>query len=386
MGSTAKTGAAEGATPRAARIVTALWLTAIVIAAVDLVHVVETWWLGSDFQPTVLSVADLFHRHPIDQAFVYPPGLLIIGAPLILLQHGRQAELAMLGLAVIGIGFSVFGISRMTKIPLSSPQFGLLALLLAVSGNVIYVLQLENLTILLLPLAVGFYWLLLSKRWMLAGAVLGLSLTIKPMLLPLLLLLLLEKRWKASALAIAVPAVTSVAALAVSADPKHFLHAALGILSGNSRVTGSIDLSGLGALWGANGAAIGTARVVVVVVAVVAAYRAWARPGSPMERYVIVGEGAIACLLLGFVFTHTFYALLLLPIVALGLTAESTSVRVLAYAAAVLVLLPVEIVHVVQWPGARATSTLLFLGMVLAIGALATGLGSRSLVLGQLSA
>src|SRR5438270_13833592 len=55
-----------------------------------------------------------------------------------------------------------------------------------------------------------------SGRWRLAGLVLGLSLAVKPVLLPLLLLPVLWRRWEAlpvAALALAVP--TALAALVV---------------------------------------------------------------------------------------------------------------------------------------------------------------------------
>ena len=77
--------------PRLQRVLpVGLWCAAAVAGINDLVHVHNTWWFGSDFQPTVLSVSALFHNHPIVSSYVYPPGLLVLSWPLLLLQHGRR--------------------------------------------------------------------------------------------------------------------------------------------------------------------------------------------------------------------------------------------------------------------------------------------------------
>jgi hypothetical protein len=339
-----------------------LWAGAAAIGLLDVVKLFHTWWLGSDFQPTVLSVAALFHHHAINAAYAYPPGLLLIAFPLLLVQHGRVAEDGMLLLEILGIAFSLFGLSRITRTRLLSPVFGLLALALSVSGSVFFVLELENLTIFLLPFAVGFYWLLLSRQWMLSGLVLGLSLTIKPMLAPLLLLLLLERQWRATAVAVAIPVLTSAIALGMSAHPQAFLNATLRVLSGNKTATGNIDLSGIGSLWSINGAVVVTLQVLVVVLAIGVVVRAWTSSIRRATRYLLVGETGIACLLLTFTFAHTFYGLLALPILALGLHGRRDGFLV-----ATMLLIPAQIVGVFQWPGTKASSTLLCLALIAVI-------------------
>ncbi len=80
----------------------ALWALAAGVGILDLVYVLDTWWMGSDFQYIVLSVTALVHHRPVSKAFVYPPGMLILASPVILVQHGRRAEDLLLVFELLG--------------------------------------------------------------------------------------------------------------------------------------------------------------------------------------------------------------------------------------------------------------------------------------------
>ncbi len=237
--------------------------------------------------------------------------------------------------------------------------------------------QLENLTLILLPFVAGFYSLLVSRHWLGAGLVLGVSLTIKPMLAPLLLLLLLEKQWKAIAVAIGLPAVTSAIVLAVSSQPGRFVNQARNIVSGNDH-GGGINVSGIGALWNVNGSVIVVVRVLVAAATVVAVQRIWTGKESRTLRFVWSGEALLAGLLLVFEFTHSFDALLLLPAFVVSLVATRPSTRWLTLVGTVLILLPVRLVWIDSWPGSRSQATLLCVGMLFILAAAAT-VGGRVL-------
>ena len=84
--------------------------------------------------------------------------------------------------------------------------------------SVINTLVFANINGCILLLEVLFFrWLLDGKvgpQWW-AGVAIGLSLVVKPLLAPLLLLPLLNRQWRALVTAVAVPLVFNLAALAV---------------------------------------------------------------------------------------------------------------------------------------------------------------------------
>ena len=263
----------------------------------------------------------------------------------------------------------------MARLPikrLPSSAIAALALALACSHQLVFSLQLENLTLLLLPFAAAYYSLVAKGRWLGAGLVLGVSLTIKPMLVPFVILLLLERRWKATATAIGVPIVTSALALAVSYQPSHFAHALRGLLSG-SGAGGSIGVSAIGATWRFDGVIVGGARLLILLVTIIVVTRIWTCAMPRVTRHVWIGETLIACLLLDSQFTHTFYALLLLPVAFVGLADAQVLTRGCVIVGLALVLLPYELAGVGQWPdGYRLQATLICVGMLLILGAAAT--------------
>ena len=68
----------------------------------------------------------------------------------------------------------------------------------------------------------GFSTVSVSHQWW-AGVAIGLSLVVKPVLAPLLLLPLLNRQWRAVVTAIAVPVVFNLAAWPLVADPMNFI-------------------------------------------------------------------------------------------------------------------------------------------------------------------
>ncbi len=273
---------------------------------------------------------------------------------------------------VAGFAYTFLAMARLPIKRLSSSSLAGLALALACSGQLVFAFQLENLTLLLLPFVAAFYSLVAKRRWLGAGLVLGVSLTIKPILIPLVILLLLERRWKAAVTAISVPIVTSAVALAVSYQPSHFAHALRGLLSG-SGAGGSIGLSGVGATWRIDGVLVGGARLLIVLIAIVIVRRIWTSSRTTVTRHIWIGETLIACLLLASQFTHTFYALLLLPVAFVGFTDVRALTRGSVFVGMALVLIPYELAGIGQWPaGYRLQSTLICVGTLLILGAAAT--------------
>jgi arabinofuranan 3-O-arabinosyltransferase len=80
-------------------------------------------------------------------------------------------------------------------------------------------LGLENVTV-VCALALSAFFLFAKKdQWVWAAVAIGVTLSLKPLLLPVLIVFVLVKRWRALAVAIAIPAVLNIVAFAVVADP-----------------------------------------------------------------------------------------------------------------------------------------------------------------------
>lgn len=157
-----------------------------------------------------------------DKRFLYLPGAVLAAVPEALLPERWLPWLvpaAGVGLVLLGwfLGLRLFDVPARSRLavgavaalPFFQPFRNLVTL-----GN--WTLA----SVVALPLA-----LLLARRgrWAAAGTVLGLALAVKPMLLPVLLLFVLARRWGALAAAVVVPAAVSLLAAFLMPRPDLFL-------------------------------------------------------------------------------------------------------------------------------------------------------------------
>ncbi len=216
------------------------------------------------------------HPYSVSQ-FVYPPSLLLMFRPLAALS--RHA--AVVGGEAVTIVAAVAGVA-MTAAALRLRWWGLTAavstLILSFTGAMLFELRLENLSVLEFLALAGFLLLALRNRWLAAAAVLGISMAVKPMLLPLLIVLLVARKWKALGLAVAIPAALNLIALAFVGNAGQ----ALGKLPFLVDRTGHIVIFnsawvGVARELGLPDAATILLRVFVAALAVIAAWLAWTR-------------------------------------------------------------------------------------------------------------
>ena len=351
----------------------ALWGAALVVGLNDVVQVHRARWYGPDFQIFFVSVSDLFHHRALNQGFDYLPGALVLLAPLDLIHHEGVVEDLLLAVMIIGLLFTLFVTAKLSHLhPLDARVAGV-ALALGLSGSVTFALLLENLTLVLLPFLAAYFYLLTTRHWTAAAVVLGVSVTVKPMLLPLVILLVLERRCRQAALALAVPIATSVFALALAAQPDRFFHSAFDTLSANATERASAALNGVGIAWGLNGSLVEVARVIAVTVTVIVAWRIWSSAAPVVIRNVWTSEALLAGVFLAIPFSWVFYPLLLIPGCLMGLATTRGTTRWLSVVGGALVLMPVTIMGFGEWPGdPRTQSTLSCVGIALIMWAAAT--------------
>jgi hypothetical protein len=209
--------------------------------------------------------------------------------------------------------------TRLTRMSLGSVSVASLAVLLTLTGQLGIAAHYENFTLLLVPLAAAFFLAIDRDRPMAAAVILGLSLTVKPLLIPLLLVLLFARRFRETAVAVLIPIALSVISIviiaAMNANLSGFVHEVGHTFSGNNSIPWNMTLSAMGKhLHVPEGLSI-LARVVVVAVSLFASWRIWQRPQRDAgEQAVWVTAPLFVIIILCFSFAWAYYALLLLPL------------------------------------------------------------------------
>jgi arabinofuranan 3-O-arabinosyltransferase len=296
------------------------WAVAVAVGAAALTYL----WLrpfAGDLYPDWVAVRAFIHGAPayVDNGtpfrFQYPPSFLILFAPLGLLDFpaAKEAFLLVNTAAIVAaavICLRLFGISwrsRLAALVILGLSLSTGVLVTLIQGNVNGFLVLGEAAA-LLAAARG--------RWSLSGLFLGLTLAVKPALVPLLIVPVLYRHWETVMIAAAAVIVPSAAALAVGADGGRFLTQSIpyilrgetGIRFVNTSLAGMVTLLGLPALLG---------TVLRLLTAAAAAAAVWVRfraGGDAGLKIVEIAGILVAATLLIFPFASEYHVLFLLPL------------------------------------------------------------------------
>jgi len=187
-----------------------------------------------------------------DPFFLLPPRGLFLVAPFGLLS-ARTAFLIWNTLSILAAVIGVACAVRFAGLSIRGPVGAALLLVLSLSESLTTTLLLGNLNNCVL-LALGSGYLLAERRGRprLAGVLLGLSLAVKPVFVLVLLLPLLQRRWRTVGWAIAIPAVLNVAGFLLTPHRGDFLSIAVTNLLSARPGTNS-SLWAMGVYWGCPG-------------------------------------------------------------------------------------------------------------------------------------
>lgn len=270
---------------------------------------------------------------------VYPPVVSVVLLPLAFVS--QQTAVAF-GLLLSAMSLTVLAMSLASLLGYSwrgRCAAGLVAAL-AVSHIGFSTLAIGNLSMLLGAGSSLALALAASGRWLRAALVLGVILAIKPVVLPMLLIFAVSRRWRDGMVAVAVPAALNLAALPLLAEPARFFTDTLPMLAAGATVPFEFNLA-IGAVVERAGGS-GTAQIaarVAVGLASLAVVDLARRRTLGTERLLIIGLVPVAGLVLASGTDHLHYALPLLPVLALlaargGLLVRATaagSLLLLAY-------------------------------------------------------
>jgi arabinofuranan 3-O-arabinosyltransferase len=232
----------------------ALWPAAILSVLHRSIVVTTNGNITDDFKPVYRAVLnfrrgwDIYNEHfdYVDPHYLYPPGGTLLMAPFGYLPFAPSRYLFIL-INTVAILIAWYLLLRLFNYTLSSVAAPALLLAMFCTETVTNTLVFTNINgCVLLAEMLFLRWLLDGKvghQWW-AGAVIGLTLTLKPVLGPLLLLPLLNRQWRALVPAFVVPVVINVAALPLVSHPMDFFTKTLPYIGGtrdyfNSSIEGN---------------------------------------------------------------------------------------------------------------------------------------------------
>jgi arabinofuranan 3-O-arabinosyltransferase len=180
-------------------------------------------YITDDYGPVYRAVVnlkmgwDIYNEHfeHVDPHYLYPPGGTLLMAPFGYLPVDAS-RYWFITFNTIAIVIAAYLLVRLFNYTFSSVALPALLVAMFSTESVINTLVFGNINGCILLLEVLFFrWLLdgkVNNQW-LAGVAIGLSLVVKPLLGPLLLLPLLNRQWRALVTAFAVPLAFNLVAI-----------------------------------------------------------------------------------------------------------------------------------------------------------------------------
>ena len=210
-----------------------LWPIAILFIIHRSYVLATNGYITDDYGPVYRAVVnfkmgwDIYNEHfdHVDPHYLYPPGGTLIMAPFGYLPVDAS-RYWFITFNTIAIVLAAYFLVRLFGYGFKSVALPALLAAMFFTESVINTLVFGNINGCILLLEVLFFrWLLdgnKSHEW-LAGVAIGLTLVVKPLLGPLLLLPLLNRQWRALVAAIVVPLVFNAAAWPLISDPMNFV-------------------------------------------------------------------------------------------------------------------------------------------------------------------
>lgn len=232
----------------------ALWPIAIFSVLHRSIVVTTNGNITDDFKPVYRAVLnfrrgwDIYNEHfdYVDPHYLYPPGGTLLMAPFGYLPEYPSRYLFIL-INTVAILIAWYLLLRLFGYTLSSVAAPALMLAMFCTETVTNTLVFTNINgCVLLAEMLFLRWLLdgrVGRQWW-AGVAIGLTLTLKPVLGPLLLLPLLNRQWRALVPAFAIPILINAAAWPLVSDPMDFVTRTLPYIGGvrdyfNSSIEGN---------------------------------------------------------------------------------------------------------------------------------------------------
>lgn len=302
-------------------ITAATWPIAVLLVVHRLFILARAGSVTDDFT-TVWSAARRFvERVPVynevyshvDPHYLYNPGATLLLAPLGLIADIDLARPLFIAVNAACIIVALAWLTKLAGRPLSGPTFPVAVALAFATEAVTNTLVFSNINGILLLALAAFIALLLARRDIAAGIVLGLAILVKPMFAPLVVLPLLQLRWRPALGAIGILVVMNLIAWPLTPGARDYLDVVVPYLK-VTRDYANSSLSGFAIYFGMPRWAH-TLLFLILAAAVAGAVLGLLRVRHSQELlYLSVGSGVLlagVCLLssLG----QAYYSMMLFP-------------------------------------------------------------------------
>ena len=270
--------------------------------AIDFVHVwraAHQMWTGQGA-----------YRDPL---FSYPPSAALLLAPIGALGYAT-ARIGMLVVNVAAVMTAAFLLVRQLRGRVDS--WVIVAMTCAGAFDAVASTWANgNINGPLILLEVVALRQFLRGRWTSGGVALGVSLALKPVLLPMVALLAVRRQWRGLSVAIAIPAVPLAIGSLTIPDAHRYLSVVLPYLLHGAQLDYNDSLVGVGSRLGVGAAFVFIARLALFTAAAAIYLRARFVGARLDDRSMIFAEAglAISVTLLVSPLSETYYTLFLLP-------------------------------------------------------------------------
>ena len=312
------------------------WLAVIVIALSRARSAASTPSAGLDLVPIRNAGMALRSGHPIYgvPAFVYPPPASLVGWVESLFSLHTDVYIYTY-FEVATIVATVFLFRRCLRpARWNLLESAILAVLLLKGDLVIDALWLDNASVLLLLPCVFILIWWGKNRWSLGAIVLAITILLKPILLPLLMIPLIFRRWKALAIAVSVASIGLLSSLLLSGNARAMFAVAKKLEGGSNLVQKAavynLSIIGVQHNHHLNVASSSMVRLAIIVIASLVVSHCVRRAVGAS----LVSVGSLSALLLSAVFlagplSEIHYLLFLLPGAIIMASGNSRTARYL---------------------------------------------------------
>lgn len=186
--------------------------------------------ITDDFTPVYRAALAFLNRQPVytanfdsvDPHYLYPPGATMLLSPIAVIDPERSRWLFIIA-STVAIVAALYILLRIFGYGLDSVVAPVLLFAAFASETVTSTLVFTNFNGFVLLGEVAFIGFLLKRKDLWAGVAIGLTIVVKPILVPLLIIPLMTRQWKVFIPAIAIPLVVTAAAWPLSVDPMDFV-------------------------------------------------------------------------------------------------------------------------------------------------------------------
>ncbi|WP_232719412.1 glycosyltransferase family 87 protein [Gordonia metallireducens] len=209
-----------------------------------------------DFKPVYAAAYNFLNNLPVygenygtvDPHYLYPPSGTLLMAPVAVIDYER-ARWAFIAVSVVVLLVCAYLLTRMFGYALNSWVMPTVLFVFFFTETVSHTLIFTNFNSFVLLGMIAFLMLMRSRHDWWAGVPMGLTLSVKPVLAPLMLLPLLNRQWRVFAFAIVVPLVLTAIAWPMSVDADAFISRTVPYL-GEARDYYNSSIAGNGAYFG----------------------------------------------------------------------------------------------------------------------------------------